>query len=97
MNCPVSRIPFLQRTDVEGAHKWFAEMAAAGLIFHPEDEPSDIVMAASGAPLFSSEEADEVANIIQLLSCELGHDLMIETCYPIFMKAAGFPPYPEDH
>ena len=47
-----SRIPKLHDTTFDGALLWFSEMQCSRLLFHPEDDPADIVHISSGERMF---------------------------------------------
>lgn len=84
-----SRIPKLHDTTFDGALLWFSEMQCSKLLFHPEDDPADIVYISNGEPFFTNEEVNEVRFVLNELEAELGHNKVIEAAYPIFMKAFG--------
>lgn len=86
----VNRIPNFANKTQGGMKRWFTEMAIRGLIFHPEEKPSDIVSATTGRPFFNSPECSKLDAIMAEMRERFGEE-MIETVYPIFMKAAGFP------
>jgi hypothetical protein len=84
-----SRIPVLREVSSDGALVWFSEMQCQKLLFHPEDDPADIIRIADNAPLFTTREVEELRFVIGALDSELGHEKMIEAAYPIFMTACG--------
>ena len=84
-----SRIPILREVSSDGALMWFSEMQCQQLLFHPEDEPADIIKVSDSTPVFSAREVDEVRFVIGKLERELGHEKLIEAAYPIFMRAFG--------
>lgn len=84
-----SRIPTLREVSFDGALMWFSELHCEGLLFHPEDDPADILAISDGLPVFTSNEVTEVRFLIDELDRGLGHDKMIDAAYPIFMKAVG--------
>ncbi len=84
-----SRIPALREVSFDGALMWFSEMQCEGLLFHPEDDPADIIQIADGVPSFSKKEVEELRFLIEELDKELGHEKMISAAYPIFMNACG--------
>ncbi|MGA7749946.1 MAG: hypothetical protein WCA63_07330 [Gallionella sp.] len=84
-----SRIPKLHNTTFDGALLWFSEMQCSNLLFHPEDDPADIIRISSGERLFSNDEVDELRFLLNELEEGLGHEKVIEAAYPIFMKAFG--------
>lgn len=85
-----SRIPTLHEASFDGALSWFAEMQNQHLLFHPEDDPADIVRIADGKPIFSNREAMEVRFVLEALDRQIGHEALMEAVYPVFMKASGF-------
>jgi hypothetical protein len=84
-----SRIPKLHDTTFDGALLWFSEMQCSDLLFHPEDDPADIIRISSGERMFSTDEVSELRFVLNELEEGLGHDKVIEAAYPIFMKAFG--------
>lgn len=84
-----SRIPKLHDTTFDGALLWFSEMQCGKLLFHPEDDPVDIIRISSGERLFSTGEVNDLRFVLNKLEESLGHEKMIEAAYPIFMKACG--------
>ena len=84
-----SRIPKLHNTTFDGALLWFSEMQCSRLLFHPEDDPADIVHISSGEPFFSNVEVTELRFLLNELEEGLGHEKVIEAAYPIFMTACG--------
>lgn len=85
-----SRIPTLREASFDGALSWFAEMQNLQLLFHPEDDPADIVRIADGERVFSNREAAEVRFALDALDKQLGHEALMEAAYPVFMRASGF-------
>jgi len=87
----ISRIPKLTDVSSSGAMAWFNEMHAQNLLFHPEDDPSEILVIATGAKTFSSIEVTEISIILDTMNRHLGHEKMLDAAYPIFMNACGLP------
>lgn len=85
----VSRIPIFNPSQADSMLHWFAEMAQKDLLFHPEERACDIVRIKDGSPLFSDAECLEVDSILAQMFDRHG-DNVIEACYPIFMRKAGF-------
>ncbi|MGB6145424.1 MAG: hypothetical protein WBG33_14120 [Rhodanobacter sp.] len=83
-----SRIPKFANKSREGMSIWFAEMSLRGLLFHPEEAPSSIFTIATNERAFTPDECAELDGIMAEMF-ELYGDRVCETCYPIFMKAAG--------
>lgn len=84
----VSRIPIYDAADPNGITLWFAELSRLGLLFHPENAPETIVEVRSGRHVFSDVECGELREILGGMFAEHG-DEVIESCYPIFMRAGG--------
>ncbi|MES2407642.1 MAG: hypothetical protein V4528_10000 [Pseudomonadota bacterium] len=84
-----SRIPMLRDATFDGALLWFSEMQCSNLLFHPEDDPADIIRISSGERLFSEGEVKEVRFLLNELEEGIGHEKVIEAAYPIFMNACG--------
>lgn len=84
-----SRIPKLHDTTFDSALLWFSEMQCSKLLFHPEDDPADIIKIASGEHLFSDGEVQELRFLLSELKEDLGYDRVIEAAYPIFINAFG--------
>ena len=84
-----SRIPKLQDTTFDGALLWFSELQCSNLLFHPEDDPADIICIRNGERTFSDGEVKELRFLLNELEEDLGHEKLIEAAYPIFMSACG--------
>ncbi len=84
-----SRIPMLRDATFDGALLWFSEMQCSNLLFHPEDDPADIIRISSGERLFSEGEVKEVRFLLNEREEGIGHEKVIEAAYPIFMNACG--------
>ena len=84
-----SRIPKLHDTTFDGALLWFSEMQCGNLLFHPEDDPAEIIRISNGERLFSDGEVNELRFLLGELEEGIGHEKVIEAAYPIFMKAFG--------
>ncbi len=84
-----SRIPKLSEVSFDGALMWFSEMKCRELLFHPEDDPSDIIRIADGVCVFSEGEVKELRFLVDEMEAGLGHEKMIEAAYPIFMTTCG--------
>lgn len=87
-----NRIPVLHNNSTHAMSLWFAEMADKGLIFHPEDAASSIVLIRNGEPFFSAEEADKTQRILDGFFSRFGDESVNGAAYPHFMRAAGMPP-----
>ena len=58
-----SRIPTLEDNSFESMQQWFNKMGEIGLLFHPDDSPSEIISNTTEKELFTKEECSEL-NII---------------------------------
>ncbi len=83
-----SRIPAFNDKSFAGMQHWFAELSARGLIFHPDDPPSDIVTIRDDSPFFTPYESAELEEVLAAMFDAFGDDVY-EAAYPVFMKAAG--------
>ncbi len=83
-----SRIPPLDSVSFDAALLWFAEMQHRGLLFHPDDDPTDMILIATGEKLFSDQEAEEARSAIDQLFATLG-EAVYEAAYPVMMNACG--------
>ena len=84
-----SRTPKLNEMSFDGALMWFAEMQNADLLFHPEDDPADIIRIADGKPMFTTPEITELRFLLEEMDAHIGHEKVTEAAYPIFMNAVG--------
>jgi hypothetical protein len=85
-----TRIPDYAEKSFDGMLFWFAEMSNRGLLFHPDEDPADMIHVAEDRPLFTVDEADSVRNILTDMFDSF-EDQVYEACYPIFMNAWGIP------
>lgn len=88
---PQSRIPKLTETTFDGALLWFSQLHEQRLLFHPEDNPMDVIIISSGLPTFTSSEVAELRFLMNELENSIGHEQVIEAAYPIFMNAFALP------
>ena len=86
-----SRLPALTHTTVAGASAWFAALRERGFLFHPEDDPADIICLTTGAALFSKSEVAELRISLAKLDTAIGQDNIIDAACPVFMGALGLP------
>jgi len=83
-----SRIPDFANKSRGGMSIWFAEMSLRGLLFHPEDAPSDIFTIATNERTFTPAECTKLDAIMADMFALFGDDVC-EAAYPIFMKCMG--------
>jgi len=84
----ISRIPQWSEHNFDGMLIWFSEMSVRGLLYHPDDDPDEIVSIANGRKLFSNEEAAELRLTVAEMF-ELKGDEVYEAGAPIFRAAIG--------
>lgn len=83
-----SRIPDFANKSREGMSRWFSEMALRGLLFHPEDRPTDIIRIETGKRTFTRNESLKLDGIMAEMFEKFG-DGVCEVAYPVFMKQMG--------
>ena len=84
-----SRIPMLHDATFDSALLWFSEMQCGNLLFHPEDDPADIIRISNGERTFSDREVKELRFLLNEIEEVIGDEKLIEAAYPIFMRACG--------
>lgn len=82
------RIPEWTNDSFDGMASWFSKMSARGLLFHPDDDPAEIVSIAHGMPTFSTNEIDTLEEIIRSMF-KIHEKNVYEAAYPCFMAAIG--------
>lgn len=83
-----SRIPDFANKTHEGMSHCFAEMSLRGLLFHPEDAPSDIYTIATNERAFTADECIKLDGLMAEMLVLFG-DGVCEAAYPNFMKCMG--------
>lgn len=83
-----SRIPEWTDHNFDGILVWFSEMSVRGLLFHPDDDPSEIFSIADGTKLFSDKEAAELRSTVAEMF-RLRGDEVYEAGLPIFRATFG--------
>ena len=63
-------------------------MQCRGLLFHPDDDPADIVVIQSGERMLRNRETEEARFVLDALFAALG-DGVYEAAYPVMMNACG--------
>ncbi len=84
----ISRIPQWTDRNFDGILVWFSEMSVRGLLFHPDDDPSEIFSIANGTRTFSDAEAVELRSTVAEMF-ELKGDKVYEAGLPIFRATLG--------
>lgn len=65
-----SRIPYPADDTRAGAARWFEQMDELDLLFHPDDDPADIIRIADGRATFTALECTELRGIVaRLFEC----------------------------
>jgi hypothetical protein len=80
-----NRIPILTSTSPLHAEQWFSALRANGLIFHPDDDPAEIVDVISGEAVFSASEIAQLRSTMSMLFTNLG-DATYDICHEEMLK-----------
>lgn len=80
-----SRIPIIAGKSPLALKHWFNKLYLEGLLFHPDDQPENIVSIATGEPVFTPFECQTLREGIQLLF-ECHGDLVYEVALKYFQK-----------
>lgn len=82
-----SRIPDYEDTEAS-MQQWFEAMRASDLMFHPDDDPGDIIDThnRNGGPLFTDTEAAQIRGILVRMFEQHG-DHVYEVACPVVMNA----------
>ena len=83
-----SRIPDWEDRSFDGMLKWFSELSVRDLLFHPDDDPGDLVDIGTGKLIFSRAEARHLRGTVAEMFDQHG-DQVYEAAYPIFMNKMG--------
>lgn len=68
----MNRIPLISAITPETVREWMQKMNDAGLMFHTEDDPADIICLDTDEPTFNEEEVGQVRAIIARIRDALG-------------------------
>jgi hypothetical protein len=79
----VNRVPACIDFSVDGMRRWFAELSRQDLLFHPDDDPAEIVSIGNGAKTFSEEEVNKLRKVLNKMF-SLNGDEVYEAAYPAF-------------
>ena len=82
------RIPTCKDYSFDGMLYWFAEMSVKEFLFHPDDDPGEIVYISDGTQMFTKKEVRRLRKILDRMF-ERNGDEVYEAAYPIFMKRMG--------
>lgn len=78
------RIPALTATTPAAAKSWFRRMVECGLLFHPDDDPKEIICISDGTMLFTSRECTQLREYLDRLFAALG-----DTVYDLALDAVS--------
>jgi len=82
------RIPVYENRSSEGVRTWFNAMSAQELLFHPDDEPSEIFRISTGERTFSNQECQMLKAILDEMFSQHG-DAVYDIAFPIFADRMG--------
>ncbi len=85
-----TRIPMLANSSRTAAHNWLAQMHSGGLLFHPDNNPSDLVQIADGSPTFTPQECKEATHTLKLMFLHHG-DAVYELAMDVVSRAFHTP------
>lgn len=85
------RIPEYQNSDMNAAKSWFSSMAKNGLLFHPDDQPENIVLT-DGTPLFTKHECIIIKRYINEMFMHF-EDQVYDFAADVFMKVMKIKKY----
>ena len=81
-----TRIPKPDGYSLVPMRRWFEKMRMKKWLFHPEDDPGDIVWIKNGKRMFTNAEAVELRRILANAERILG-DRLCDAAYPSFWYA----------
>lgn len=87
---PTTRIPALSNSTRAGARKWFTQMHKRELLFHPDDNPHEVMGIADGTPTFTPAECEEVTQALKLMFLHLG-DAVYELAFDVVSRTFHTP------
>jgi len=82
-------VPFWTDKTEEGLRAWWKQMAAAGLIFHPDDSPETIVTVKSGERVFSASACLKLKGLIAEMFLLYG-ETVYDTGHEVLMEFLGW-------
>ena len=80
------RIPAWSDVSLGGVALWFKVMLRANLLYHPDDDPKDVISLRTGRRLFHRSEAIKLRKIIKEMFSAHG-DSVYEAALPVFHEA----------
>jgi hypothetical protein len=82
----LNRIPAIPGKSRFALERWFKKLHLEGLLFHPDDQPEDIVSIATGEQVFAPLECQKLREGIRILFESHG-DLVYEVALNYFQKS----------
>jgi len=79
------RIPGVRKFRVRNMAAWFAKMSERDLLFHPDDDPADIIEISTGKHMFSTDEIVRLREILRKMFARQGNGVY-DAAYPVFMR-----------
>lgn len=86
------RLPEFTDKSPAGIDHWFAEIADAGLLFHPDDDPDEIFMIGTNEKTFGPQEATSLRHTMGEMFSIAGDDpdIVYGPCVKHARRAAGW-------
>jgi hypothetical protein len=85
------RIPTWNDVSLSGVALWFKAMLRANLLYHPDDDPKDVIALRTGRRLFNRAEAIKLRQITEEMFSTYGA-LVYEAALPAFHEALNVRP-----
>lgn len=86
----ISRIPVMKNNDFNSLQLWFSEMHTNDFLFHPDDDPAEIVSIKSGELMFTQTEVAQLRTVIDSMF-QLHGDKVYEAGYAVLMSTFSLP------
>ncbi len=87
----LNRIPECADFTFDGMLCWFSELSRQELLFHPDDDPAEIVSIVDGTETFSDAEVKKLRKLLDRMFV-LNGDKVYEAAYPVFMRRMDIQP-----
>ena len=84
----VNRVPDCADFSFDGMLYWFAELSSKNLLFHPDEDPADLISTDDERQLFSDKEVQRLKKILNKMQ-RLNGDKVYDAAYPAFMNRMG--------
>jgi hypothetical protein len=85
-----TRIPTLSNSSRAAAREWLTQMHDSELLFHPDNNPSDLVQIADGSPTFTPQECEEASQALKLMFLHHG-DAVYELAMEVLSRTFHTP------